>query len=216
MPKSYIPASNQASNMPMNTPTIETERLLLRKFTEDDIEALFLLLSDKEVNTFLPWFPVQNISQAAEFYTSRIYSEYKCGHSSFYAICPKNHPYPVGYLKAETGDGHDFGYALRREFWGRGLVTEAGRAVIEILKQYHVPYITATHDVNNPRSGAVMRRLGMTYQYSYVELWQPKNYPVTFRLYQLNLDGSIGRTYRKYWNLYPEHFIENSLAFEKT
>ena len=68
-----------------------------------------------------------------------------------------------------TDDSHDLGYGLRREFWRRGLVTEAGRAVIDRLKRDGVPYITATHDVNNPRSGEVMRRLGMRYQYSYEE-----------------------------------------------
>ena len=68
-----------------------------------------------------------------------------------------------------TDDSHDLGYGLRREFWRRGLVTEAGRAVIDQLKRDGVPYITATHDVNNPRSGEVMRRLGMRYQYSYEE-----------------------------------------------
>ena len=36
----------------MNTPQLETERLILRKFTENDIEALYLILADKEVNTF--------------------------------------------------------------------------------------------------------------------------------------------------------------------
>ena len=39
----------------MNTPTLETERLILRKFTEQDMEALFLILQDEEVNRFLPW-----------------------------------------------------------------------------------------------------------------------------------------------------------------
>ena len=34
----------------MNTPTLETERLILRKFTEEDINALFLILKDEEVN----------------------------------------------------------------------------------------------------------------------------------------------------------------------
>lgn len=38
----------------MNTPALETERLILRKFTENDIEALFLILKDGDVNKFLP------------------------------------------------------------------------------------------------------------------------------------------------------------------
>lgn len=37
----------------MNTPTLKTERLVLRKFTAEDIEALFLIQKDEEVNRFL-------------------------------------------------------------------------------------------------------------------------------------------------------------------
>ncbi len=50
-----------------------------------------------------------------------------------------------------------------------------------------------------------------SYQYTYREQWQPKNIPVQFRLYQLNLDGNTDRVYRKYWELYPEHHIEKNL-----
>lgn len=57
-------------------------------------------------------------------------------------------------------------------------------------------YITATHDVNNPRSGNVMKRLGMLYKYSYIEQWQPKNIPVTFRMYQLNFNKNDEFVYR--------------------
>ena len=39
----------------MNTPILETKRLVLRKFTEKDMEALFLILKDEEINKFLPW-----------------------------------------------------------------------------------------------------------------------------------------------------------------
>mgnify|MGYP000267218796 FL=1 len=59
--------------------------------------------------------------------------------------------------------------------------------------------LTATHDVNNPNSGAVMKKLGMVYQYSYEEQWQPKDIPVLFRLYQMDLDGNSGRPYLRYW-----------------
>ena len=42
-----------------------------------------------------------------------------------------------------------------------------------------------------------MRQIGMKYQYSYEEQWQPKDLLVTFRLYQLNLDGNGSRVYQK-------------------
>ena len=50
-----------------NTPTLETERLLLRRFSENDLYALFKIHSDKDVNTYLPWFPLQSIEEASLF-----------------------------------------------------------------------------------------------------------------------------------------------------
>ena len=52
----------------MNTPMLETERLILRKFTENDLEAFFLILKDEEVNRFLPWFPMKNLEETRELY----------------------------------------------------------------------------------------------------------------------------------------------------
>ena len=49
-----------------NTPTLETERLLLRRFSENDLYALFKIHSDKDVNTYLPWFPLQSIEEAGK------------------------------------------------------------------------------------------------------------------------------------------------------
>ena len=94
------------------------------------------------------------------------------------------------------------GYGLCKEFWHQGIITEASRAVIDQLKKDEIPYITATHDINNPRSGEVMKKLGMKYQYSYKEQWQPKDILVTFRMYQLNLDEHKDRVYKKWWKKY--------------
>lgn len=127
----------------MNTPDIETERLLLRRFTENDLKALLLIYGDEEVNTYLPWFPV----------------------------------------KSQKG------------------------MVIKQLKKDGIPYITATHDVRNTASGNVMKRLGMRYQYSYEEQWQPKDILVTFRMYQLNLNGEQ-KVFRKYWEESRVHFVD--------
>lgn len=66
-------------------------------------------------------------------------------------------------------------------------------------------------DVNNPHSGFVMKSLGMKYQYSYEEFWKPKNFNVIFRMYQLNFDENNKTVYRKYWNMYENHFIEENV-----
>lgn len=195
----------------MNTPRLETQRLLLRKFTESDLGELYRIYSDVEANRFLPWFPAKSMEDARMFFESRYAAEYAKPQAYAYAICLKENDLPIGYLHVGMDESHDFGYGLRKEFWGRGIATEAGRAVIEQLKRDGLPYITATHDRNNPRSGGVMRNLGMKYQYSYEELWQPKNFPVIFRMYQLNLDGDGERVYRKYWGEYSVHFIEPDL-----
>ena len=192
----------------MNTPTLETERLRLRKFPADDMEAIYQIYSDEVVNQFLPWYPIDSIEEAKKFYEERYASKYVQPQAYAYAICLKTDDHPIGYIKVDMEEHHDFGYGLRREFWHQGLVTEAGKAVIAQVKKDGLPYITATHDRNNPRSGGVMRNVGMKYQYSYEEQWQPKNFLVTFRMYQLNLDGNTDRVYKKYWDQSAAHFIE--------
>ena len=124
---------------------------------------------------------------------------------------PSANNFPIGYIKVDMDEAHDLGYGLRKEFWHQGIVTEAAQAVITQVKRDGLPYLTATHDRDNPRSGGVMKQVGMKYQYSYEEQWQPKDILVTFRMYQLNLDGSEDRVYQKYWNESAVHFVEQDV-----
>lgn len=192
-------------------PVLETERLILRTFSESDVEAIFTILSNEEVNEFLPMFPLKTLQEAKRYLHDRYLDSQKMSEEYHYAICFKEDRVPIGYIDVNGGESHDLGYGLRKEFWNQGIVTEAGRSVIEQLKKDGVSFITATHDVNNPGSGAVMKKLGMTYRYSYEEYWQPKGFLVTFRMYQLNLDGQTDRVYQGYWNRYPVHFVEKNV-----
>lgn len=194
----------------MNTPTLITNRLILRKFTNNDLKALFKIYSDKDVNIFLPWFPLKSINEAKIFFEKRYKNAYTKPSGYNYAICLKTDNIPIGYVNVNVDDdSYDLGYALINRFWHKGIVSEASRAVIEQVKKDGILYVTATHDIHNPRSGDVMKAIGMSYKYSYEELWQPKNYLVTFRMYQINLDGNDKRVYKKYWNKYTNHFIED-------
>lgn len=83
----------------MNTPVLETERLILRKFTEQDMEALFLILQDEDVNKFLPWYPVKDMDETKRFYEERYASKYARPQAYAYAICLKEDNYPIGYIK---------------------------------------------------------------------------------------------------------------------
>lgn len=137
----------------MNTPTLKTKRLILRKFTPEDIESLYLIFKDEDVNTFLPWYPLKNREEAKEFYEKRYASIYQQKQGYGYAICLKEDNNPIGYINVSMDEAHDFGYGLSKEYWHRGIVSEACKAVIEQVKKDGLPYITATHDKNNLRSG---------------------------------------------------------------
>lgn len=194
-----------------NTPTLETSRLLLRKFTQEDIPALLSILQDEEVNTFLPWFPLKNLTEASAFFEARYARAYQQPQAYQYAICLKaeDGQTPIGYIGLSMEESHDLGYGLKREYWGQGIAEEAAKALIERLQQDGIPFITATHDVNNARSGGVMRKLGMDYCYTYLEQWQPKDIPVYFRMYQRNLTDPDAQEYPGYWNQSQVHFVED-------
>lgn len=195
----------------MNAPTIETARLRLREFSMEDLPAVFAIYSDETVNTYLPWFPLQSLAEADVFFNDRFGKVTPAAHGYQYAICLKADNTPIGHVQVGEDDGHDLGFALKKEFWAQGIVSEACRAVLLQTKKDGIPYLTATHDVNNLRSGYVMRSIGMTYQYSYVEQWQPKNLSVIFRMYQLNLADHYARVYNGYWHRHPIHFVEAGL-----
>ena len=187
-------------------PTLHTPRLTLRRFAPADRDALFAIFSDPRTNTFLPWFPLQSREQALEFYASR-HAGPAAAWEYHYAVCRREDDLPIGYLDL-GGDCHDLGYGLRSDCWGRGYAAEAAAALVAQARRDGLPWLTATHDVNNPRSGRVMQKLGMIYRYSYQEQWQPKDIPVTFRMYQLNFDGNDDGVYRKYWDSSKVHFVE--------
>ena len=169
----------------MNTPELETERLRLRRFTAEDAAAILAIFGDVEANTFLPWFPLKSLEEARQLFERQYQPVYRAERGYQYAIC--------------------------HEFWHRGIAAEATRALVEQVRRDGLPYLTATHDVNNPNSGAVMKKLGMVYQYSYEEQWQPKDIPVLFRLYQMDLDGNSGRPYLRYWEQSRVHMVEQGI-----
>ncbi|MDE7192194.1 MAG: GNAT family N-acetyltransferase [Clostridia bacterium] len=190
-----------------NTPTLYTERLVLRKFTEKDVDDMFLLYSDEEVNEFLPWFPMKTKYEVEKYLFNSIMPFYQKDVAYSYAIAQKSDDKVIGYVHInDIGESNDIGYALRKEFWRQGIVSEACFAILERLRQVKLPFVTATHDIKNPHSGDVMKKIGMTYRYSYQEQWQPKDILVTFRTYQIDLCG-VCDTYMGYKKKYP-NFIE--------
>ncbi|MDE7353366.1 MAG: GNAT family N-acetyltransferase [Acetatifactor sp.] len=115
----------------MDTPVLITERLILRKFEESDLEAVYKIYSDTEVNKFLPWFPLKTIEETKVFYEAHLVSRYNQKCAYYYAVCLKKDNYPIGYVNVGADDSYDFGYGICKEFWHKGIAAEAGKAVVE-------------------------------------------------------------------------------------
>lgn len=186
---------------------ITTQRLILRPFTAADLPEFAALQQDPDVNHFLPWFAPQTTADAMQL----LRTQYLDSPTAYQlAVCLRTTNKAIGYINVAADDDHDLGYGMARAFWGQGYMTEAAQALLAHLPVTAYPFLTATHDVLNPKSGAVMQRLGMTYQYTYLEQWQPKNIPVYFRLYLLNRDGNNTRRFDKYWRMHPIHVVEKT------
>ncbi len=172
-----------------------------------DSNALYDILKDREVNIFIPLKIMTDPKEAAQKLQNHFAVDIK-ERDYYFAICLKENNIPIGYVGVSQKDlPYDFGYALRSDFWNKGITTEAAKPILEQLKQDGFSYLTATHDVNNPASGKVMEKLGFKYRYSYDEVWEKNQQLVTFRMYQLNFDDSTP-TYEGYKEKYPWYVEE--------
>ena len=67
----------------------ETSRLILRHFRMGDEQAIYELLSDSDVNRFLPMFPLQSVEEAKDYLQTHYLDKYKNQDGYYYAICLK-------------------------------------------------------------------------------------------------------------------------------
>lgn len=165
----------------------------MRKFELRDADELFRILSDEEVNRFLPWFPHKTREETLRFLQDSVFADYDKAIAYRYAVVLRSESRVIGYLSFlgidEKERSGDIGYGLLREYWGKGIMTEAVKALLFRLKADGFRYATAMHDVQNPASGRVMQKCGMRYVRTYPEFWQPKGIWVNFNLYRIDLNG---------------------------
>ena len=151
------------------TVKIETERLILRKAIPEDIEPMFHnWANDERVTKFMTWQPHSDISVTAQ-YNKYLTDNYSRDDFYDWIIELKSLGEPIGSISAvqirEDISEAEIGYCLGYSWWRQGIMTEAFSAVIKFLfEEVGFNRIMATHDVNNPNSGAVMRKCGLTYE----------------------------------------------------
>jgi len=112
---------------------IETDRLLLREYVEDDAEALFRLNSDPEVLRFVPDARFANIKQARKVLLAHAIADYRKYGFGRCACILKSTGEQIGFagLKylEELGEV-ELGFRLMHAHWGFGLATEAAIAFV--------------------------------------------------------------------------------------
>ena len=152
------------------TVTIETDRLILRRFTMEDAEAMFRRwASDDEVTKHLTW-PTHSSLEISKMVLTDWTSHYP--EPDFYnwaIVLKENGPEPIGNISVvgidNKVDAATMGYCMSRAHWGKGVMTEALTAVIDFFfDEVGFNRIDADHAVDNPASGRVMEKSGMRYE----------------------------------------------------
>lgn len=151
------------------TQTIETERLILRRFEPDDAKAMYInWASDPEVTKYLTWPTHSSIEVSRKIITDWV-SRYVNDDVYLWAIVPKDFGEPVGSIAAVKVDNDlsmvHIGYCIGRKFWHKGITSEALKAVTDFFfDKVGANRVEARHDPNNPNSGKVMKKAGLLYE----------------------------------------------------
>ena len=143
----------------------ETERLILRPWTEDDAEELYKYAKDPEVGPTAGW-PVHTSVENSREVIRTVLSA-----SETYAVCLKETGKSVGSIGlhrndlAEADDEYELGYWIGKPFWGLGLIPEASREVLRYaFEVLGMNRIWCGYYDGNEKSRRVQVKLGFEYQ----------------------------------------------------
>lgn len=146
---------------------LETERLLLRKFTLEDLDELIELRSDDEVIKYLGGRKLQNpaaIEKRLLFYLD-CYAKFNFG---MCALVLKETGEMFGWSGLQPLDGTteiEVGYGLIKKFWGMGIGYECASAWIRYgFERANLERIVAVASPENTGSWRIMEKCGMKYE----------------------------------------------------
>jgi RimJ/RimL family protein N-acetyltransferase len=152
----------------VGTKTIETERLILRRIKLSDAEDVFAWANDNEVSRYVTWKPHKNMRVTKKYLLRCVLSYIR---KDYYRWCIvlKETGRAIGTIGAHAENRRikaiELGYVLLRSCWGKGIMTEAVKAVQDYLfDKAGYNRIAAKHAPENPASGKVMLKAGMQYE----------------------------------------------------
>ena len=151
------------------TQRLETERLVLRRFVNEDAAAMYKnWAADEEVTKYLTWPPHPNQEVSQKVIDDWVKS---CDSERYYqwAIVLKEKGEPIGSIAVvhmnEDVSMVQIGYCIGKTWWHNGITAEALKAVMDFLFDIvDVKRIESRHDPRNPNSGKVMKKCGMKYE----------------------------------------------------
>ena len=146
---------------------LETERLFLRPMNENDADSVFAMRSDEDVMQFIR--APQMKKSEAQGWINLVSSRWEKDKIGFCAVIEKSSNQFVGWcglwLLAETKE-IEVGYALFKEFWGKGYAIEASEAFLNYgFEELNLERIVAVASPENKNSRRVMEKIGMNYDF---------------------------------------------------
>lgn len=146
---------------------LETERLIIKKFTPDDLGELVRTRSDDDVIKYLGGRTLQNpeaIEKRLQFYLG-CYEKYGFG---MCAMLWKETGEMFGWSGLQPLDGTteiEVGYGMIKEFWGKGIGYECASAWLDYgFNEKKIERIVAVASPENTGSWRIMEKCGMRYE----------------------------------------------------
>ncbi|MFA9376009.1 MAG: GNAT family N-acetyltransferase [Lachnotalea sp.] len=154
----------------LGTETLETKRLILRRFTMEDTNAMYKnWASDPEVTKYLTWPHHETVEVSHTVLTdwTGLYS--KDDYYQWAIVIKENLDEPIGSIAVVHKDDEiemvHIGYCIGKRWWKQGITTEAFAALIKFFfEEVGVNRIESRHDPKNPNSGKVMMKCGLIYE----------------------------------------------------
>lgn len=146
---------------------IETPRLILREWAEEDIPEFARLNSDDRVMEY--FLNKLSYEETIEFY-NRIQEEFKASGFGLYAVERKEDHLFMGHVglhkvtfAVDFAPAVEIAWRLLPEFWGKGYATEAAAACLNYAKnELKIAEVVSFTSLPNTRSERVMQNIGMT------------------------------------------------------
>ncbi len=146
---------------------LETDRLILRPLDKRDVNAIFAMRSDVDVMRFIR--EPQNRNESANL-IKLVSSRWEQDQIGFCAIIEKLSREFIGWCgiwRLQETDEFEIGYAIAKQFWGRGFATEAALKFLDYaFDNLENEKIVAVAQPENAASRRVMEKLGMSYDYT--------------------------------------------------